>query len=98
MSPRHIGALSLIGWYLMVPPLASKNGPVVREAPLGKWDTLSVFDAAADCQTRLEAIQDSAVGRIKAHPVGEVSPQRLRDLQLLSAECIATDDPRLKSN
>lgn len=37
MKPRHAAALALVGWYLMVPPLASLQSQTADlHAPLSK--------------------------------------------------------------
>jgi len=52
---RHAAALALVGWYLMVPPMAHKEdwqlgGPRGPErAPLSKWFTYDWFDTADAC-------------------------------------------------
>jgi hypothetical protein len=37
MKPRHVAALALVGWYLMVPPLVPQ------------WTILDSFDSAEEC-------------------------------------------------
>jgi len=49
---RRAAALALVGWYLMVPPLTSRTGPIKRDSPLSKWETWFAFDTANECQTR----------------------------------------------
>jgi hypothetical protein len=55
MTPRHAGALALVVWYLMFPPIdpSSRFDPTVTtqqldlKAPLHEWwigDTFSTFD------------------------------------------------------
>src|SRR5882724_6408228 len=96
MKPRHAAALALVGWYLMIPPLTNRTGPIEREAPLVKWETWTSFDTAAECQARIETLTGAAIGRLKAQTAAAATPQRIMDLRLLSAQCVANDDPRLK--
>jgi hypothetical protein len=93
---HHAAALLSVGWYLMAPPLTSRRGPIDRQAHLAKWETWFAFDTAAECQARVKTLTDAAIRRLKALPVAVVSDQRIADLRTLSAQCVATDDPRLK--
>jgi hypothetical protein len=53
-------------------------------APLGKWQTIGTFDHVADCERAdLEYLDNSLK-----------SPKKFVDIH--PAECIASDDPRLK--
>jgi hypothetical protein len=98
MKISHAAALASIGWYLMVPPLAGRNGPIERGSLLAKWETWFAFDTATECEARVKALEDSAFGRLKAQPVASATKQRISDLQTVSARCVASDDPRLKGN
>ena|ERR1700722_9637964 len=98
MKSRHAAAFALLGWYLMVPPLAGRNGPLERDSLIAKRETLFAFDTAAECEARVETLTDAALGRVKAQPVANATKQRITDLQVLSSRCVASDDPRLKSN
>src|ERR1700691_332662 len=98
MKPRHAAALALVGWYLMVPPLSNRTGPIERSGALAKWEAWFAFDTAAECEARVKTLTDAAIGRLKAQPVASATEQRISDLQALNARCVATDDPRLKSN
>jgi hypothetical protein len=49
MNLRHAAALALLGWYLMVAPLADSR-TVDLDAPLTKWDIFRSFDSAAQCE------------------------------------------------
>ena len=86
MNIRHAAALTLVGWYLMVPPHLHWNGQHVTfssDAPLREWKVAQPFDEAWKCdQTLMQNVVEC-----------ETCP--LESLWL-SAQCIATDDPRLK--
>lgn len=84
MTLRHAAALTLIGWYLMVP---LKNRP---DAPMENWVHLDSFDTAGEC--RKAGYEAEALMKRK-HP----NDQLIRN-QYEAWECIATDDPRLKEN
>jgi hypothetical protein len=86
MNLRHATAFALVGWYLMTPPAQShplfKGDDLDTAAPLSKWTLWGSYDSAKECDAgRTEQIKTAA-----PHLAFEI----------LEAECIATDDPRLK--
>jgi hypothetical protein len=98
MKLRHAAVLALVGWYLMVPPL--RFGPVQYKAPLATWSVVLVFDSAIQCDHArthaLEEIRPALVDADRAVQIPEGSIQ-LQSAKLIAyAQCIATDDPRLK--
>ena len=90
MNLCQAAALALVGWYLMVPPPLSNAPRDGRIAALSRWTIARAFDAEKDC--RAESIKrsrsDPTLGKYRGLP-----PEEIYD-----AQCIATDDPRLKSN
>ena len=44
----------VVGWYLMVPPLAGRNGPIERDSVIAGWETLLAFGTAAECEARVK--------------------------------------------
>jgi hypothetical protein len=95
MKRRHAAAFALVGWYLMVPPMAGNH--TNPSAPLGSWRmTTGSYDTAIECRKVLE---DSTREAIKALQDPHLLPfTREASLQFLDAACVATDDPRLKEN
>ena len=95
MKRRHAAAFALVGWYLMVPPMAGNH--TNPSAPLGSWRmTTGSYDTAVECRKVLE---DSTRDAIKALQDPHVLPfTREASLQFLDGACVATDDPRLKGN
>jgi hypothetical protein len=100
MNLRHAAALAFVGWYLMIPPyhgsVSDHDIVIDRSAPLSKWEILDSFDSANDCadqrmrhQKRTAKYSDSTLSTPET--VHQVTLARI-----LSATCIATDDPRLK--
>jgi hypothetical protein len=85
MKPRHAAALALVGWYLMVPTSWNDR--------LSQWQVEASFDTAAECMKARLKIQLN----IKTfHPNQDPSiTNRIREM-LQQAQCIASDDPRLK--
>ncbi|MGA9884041.1 MAG: hypothetical protein WBQ34_10010 [Candidatus Acidiferrales bacterium] len=86
MKLRHIAALALVGWYLMVPPIVQKNGKYQYDyaAPLSKWTEEDAFDTASDCKEDRETLVKASKGW--GTSATDTAQER----------CIATDDPRLK--
>ena len=82
------------------PPPLSFDG----DAPLSRWNAVRSFDSAGDCEKELKAmIQRTADPKFTVvvpanMNTDEISHSRrsmiTRDI---SAKCVATDDPRLKS-
>jgi hypothetical protein len=56
MNLRHAAALALVGWYLMMPPLAGPNASNLRvdlTAKLSQWEIVDSFDSADVCRVAL---------------------------------------------
>jgi hypothetical protein len=97
MNPRHAAALVLCGWYLMMPPpYWSKTNP--RTAPLRQWTVFGRYDSARECsdeRTKMIRVQSMALLSDLAEGVSDANrPSLSRDFK--HAQCIASDDPRLK--
>jgi len=89
MKPRHAAALTLVGWYLMIPSSTLPPG-VAYKGPLRKWQIVRGFDTADDCQDFLGSFfEDSR----QKQALNMLEPA-YRDYMF--AECVASDDPRLK--
>jgi hypothetical protein len=86
MNLRHAGALAIVGWYLMTAPVENVGqfSSVKREVPISEWTRGEQFDSKEQCEgARKEYL--------------EYPPIPLREMKdLLVAECVASDDPRLK--
>jgi hypothetical protein len=112
MKPRHVAALGLIGWYLMVPPDARPGlpGNWHSHAPLREWMTVDSFDTAGACRAAKaklfpDALDDFletlSINKVIPRPSEESPRQKADDIELSQAGnalCIASDDPRLKSS
>jgi hypothetical protein len=98
---RHAAALAVVGWYLMVPPVNSTGpGPWIdRSAPLSKWKAKAAFDSAAECTVaRHWKRENNVTDAQKYQAAGQKIPFDLmtEGLSWDDAQCIASDDPRLK--
>jgi hypothetical protein len=96
MRPSQAAAIALIGWYLMVPPQADHQGTLTTvpdtAAPLGTWTVEHSFDTAAECEKRLN--QWRAQGHAQEKSKDGTATWDIN--RRIAANCIATDDPRLK--
>lgn len=106
MKLGHAAALTLIGWYLIAPPINSR-GDIRADAPLAYWELEMSFDSATGCESARTALQDWAIEdkpRSEAQfEAAESAPEgfsllyRLYQLEVRvpAAKCIASNDPRL---
>ncbi len=134
MKPRHAAALTLLGWYLMAPPITDwvsvqaiqketdhdievckaqgldwgNPGSAMRRmflncvanqplhapthmAPLSDWETIAVFDSANLCQKAWTDLR-------REHDTRPDQPAQNYDtFSARLAQCVSTDDPRLKA-
>ena len=110
MNLRHTAALALVGWVLLIPPLVlpeSELRPepldVDRKAPLSDWIQEGSFDRAEDCEKARRALPDEVKNQrtvIIPGAMGAAEIERSHAnlvMGAVSARCVRTDDPRLKS-
>ncbi len=98
MKFRHSVALTLAGWYLIVPP-AGRTARVGLAMPLSQWTTVGAFDSAAKCESGKRKGLPLIEKRIKKNAEKAGAPAHDSDVQLLAQRllrCVASDDPRLK--
>lgn len=111
MNPRHVAALALVGWYLIAPNIAyfppgSKNvadkpvqeGWYVSDGGLSDWGVVDVYDTAKECEASLKSVLNNGLtlrNEQTDDPKGKAWAESEAAKQ---AQCIATDDPRLKGN
>ncbi len=101
MKLCHAAALSLMAWYLMVPPVIP-NTPreANKSAPLSQRTIRRTFPRNEGC----EAAKDRLLKRgMAAQAQRDTTGRRgLRNTEasciLCQARCVSEDDPRLKSN
>lgn len=101
LLPAFAGPAFAGGWYLMVPPekyVASRPVGADTSAPLGQWTLYDVFDTARACKKE-EAKEDKrALALLKTCGATAHSLRCSMPFRMMAEQCIATDDPRLKSN
>jgi hypothetical protein len=89
---RHAASLALVGWYLMVPPATPLMHPM---SPISWWIHLGKYDTEKECDQALaEMYRKNEQAGFKMEGVNPEEVKRSYSL----AQCIATDDPRLKGN
>ena len=90
MNLRHVAALALVGWYLMVPPFSAKG--VSDDRPLSNWQPVDSYGTLAECEAgKRETVQQMTQLFAEAFKIAPTP--KLKALQ--AGKCIATDDPRL---
>src|ERR1700687_5706238 len=98
MKSRHAAALALVGWYLMAPATTCEPKPChVENYSIGNWGSLGSFDTAEACTAKLDA-QRALNCAGNPDPPGFPSWEKSGCDSWSQAQCIATDDPRLKVN
>jgi hypothetical protein len=109
MKPRHAAALALVGWYLMMPPIrlgTLTNGQagytIASSLPFSEWSNFGSFDSVQKCDGRRMMDIESAKHMLAmSHLDPSKPPDQFKSLKFtapLLAQCIASDDPRLKAN
>jgi hypothetical protein len=92
MNPRHPAALTLVVWYLMMPPMTQVSGrpTALTDAPLGQWNTSASFGYSRSCiRYQLARVDEQ---KRRSDQVG-----REYWLEVFSNSlCVSSDDPRLK--
>jgi len=86
MKLRHAAALALVGFYLMIPPEGQ------NQAPLQQWKAVRSFDTAQACEdasSKARMVFGQLIKEFKTTPGA-----RPEDF---NAQCVSTDDPRLKA-
>ena len=108
MKPRHAAALGLVGWFLMMPPIADRaydiSQPRVIEgsASFSDWVIKRAYDTAEECEKAREELRNRSLPIVSKRTRskhedanGTERIQTIDNLQNLTTRCIAPDDPRL---
>jgi len=96
MKLRHAAALVPMGWYLMVPPTFQGQLTVNINAPRSEWRLFASYDSARACENERLALFKSGEAFSQAQRANPTTNEQSRAAQYIAAECIATDDPRVK--
>jgi hypothetical protein len=103
MNLRHLAALALVGWYLLMPPMGTikTTEPLTwrTDAPLAEWQISQSFDKSDDCEKARKAYinnpDNSIVVPADMDKFDAQTSHLNQQVARLMAQCIATDDPRL---
>jgi hypothetical protein len=103
MKSRHVAALVLVGWYLMVPPLqflGPGNDPysvavVDDAAPLSRWLPMMIFKTLRESDNFSTRFAKNTRKSVKTER-DEKDVETLIGIWLGKYQCVATDDPCLK--
>ncbi len=95
MRLLHAAALALVSWYLMV-PVTKDTGHVESNLPLSEWSTIMTFQSKEGCQSGFSALPRT--GGVMSFSGDGQNFHRLSESTLRKAQCIASDDPRLKES
>src|SRR5262249_45959446 len=99
MKPCHTALLAVLGWYLMVPPISEspsildpqksthETPAILRNAPLSGWRVLDTFESNALCEQERRSL---------ARYASAVKDPDLERQASGFAQCISTEDPRLR--
>ena len=98
MNLRHAAALTLVGWYLLSPPIVMEGdkAKVNSSVPLSKWHIARVYETKSVCERMIA--KDRATAEIQKdwnNPLGNVAAANKQYVWLKNQRCIASDDPRL---
>ena len=100
---RHAAALTLLGWYLMIPPLNQNHRlPPDTSAPLSSWTQWSAYGSAAQCRDAkvklAEALSKGSMAAAKSQMKNIPEYPGSFDLyaaKILRGLCVESNDPRL---
>jgi hypothetical protein len=105
MRLTHAAALTLMGWYLMVPPGSCKpgwrsdGGPLPCNAPVSEWVVAQSFSLEDNCNAeRSNDISQSPGATAKAKNSGDKQlddSTRKVHWRALTEICISADNPLL---
>lgn len=108
MKLRHAAAVALVGWYLLVPPLAinERFPPVFHfEQPISRWTVRGTYKSERRCRSALRRLPAKLKRLLEVkrpkddmYDFGYLPPEYLDDtVDKLSghAVCVPSTDPRL---
>ncbi|HWN57211.1 MAG TPA: hypothetical protein VNO74_03875 [Methylomirabilota bacterium] len=101
---RHLAALTLVGWYLMMPPDSAKiPHEVESSAPLPRWSIVATYDTTEKCEAALADLQSKNRDPIELDTTGKLRRLKkqppdpaLATARAIGSGCVESDDFRLK--
>jgi hypothetical protein len=103
LKSRHLAALAIVGWFLMMPPDSAKiPHDVDSDTPISRWIVVTSFDTEDNCEKALTDLQNSQQDPVTLDKTGKLKRLQKNDAALgkaraVNAACLASDDIRLKS-
>jgi hypothetical protein len=91
MEICRAAALVVAGWYLIIPPSIPPGSTYGYDKPVNQWRIIQAFDSADDCEDFKATFFDSSR---QQRALGVLDPAYRN---YMFAQCIASDDPRLRS-
>lgn len=95
MKLCRVAALTLVGWFLMMPPTIPGTGRVNRDAPLSEWTIASRWPRSQGCETAKDRAHEAGMAAQADRPRARENPDLV--CPRCAAVCVEDDDPRLKS-
>ncbi len=86
MKICHAAALTLVGWYLLMPPWYLNKREPSWDAPISDWRINQSFDAADECE------------EVRTYVKKNIDATTIAGRRAKASVCVSTDDPRLKGN
>ena len=99
MKLRHAAAMSLLGWYLMIPPDVPRpydSSHWRSRVPVAGWTTVDSFSSSGTCKVALEKTVRNARQKQQSDNPSVRVADHLKFVAIKNnAACIPTGDPRL---
>ena len=96
MKLRHAAALTLVSWYLMVPPSALRFSDLATGLePLWQRWQIGSFDSANACEQGRRMMIDRFMADLQRDPSNAEAVHGFDAFYY--SQCIASDDPRLQT-
>jgi len=86
--------LAVMGWYLLLPPVACEQCEPNTAAPISAWDQFKSYDSASKCEKGRVKLESNAA-KLGAKRSDIRAARSAKRFSL--GRCIGTDDLRLKS-
>jgi hypothetical protein len=104
MKLRHAAAIALVGWCLMLPPLANEVKPpiahrtVALSASLSEWCLIQCFDTADKCEGLRQKWYDDGAHKLDVliSYNGRFTMSLYGVFAQLFVRCVADNDPGVK--
>jgi hypothetical protein len=86
---HYVTGLTLVSWYLIMPPLSHDRQQVEKKAPFSQWQTVETYQTGTGCKAELAKLTTLIAGNINLSVIQK---------RALAGRCMAADDPRLHAD